>query len=410
MSAIAALTAAVHQALDEPRARLAASADAVLEDQVAIARIHSPTFGEARRAAWVAERLERAGWRVRLDDAGNVVARRDPSSRPAIAVCAHLDTVYADADLPEPVREGHRVTAPGICDNGRGLAALIALAETLPASPDDAPVELVATTAEEGVGDLRGARHHVATRRPLAVIALDGAGDTRIVNTALGSRRYAVRFRGPGGHSWSAYGSANCVHAAARCAASLAALRLPAGTTLSVTRIGGGTAVNAIPADAWLEVDVRGTSEPELGRLEAAVRAAAERAGQEENARRSAGDALHHEVRRIGLRPCGATPSVHPLVEAAAVVTRLVGRQPALSMASTDASAAIAEGIPAIAIGAGGCGGAVHSAAEWFDATDAARGLERALTIVAAIARAGTNAGARSLTCRFPAARSGRPR
>jgi tripeptide aminopeptidase len=394
MSAIAALTADVHRSLAGARDALAAADDAILRQQIAIAGVRAPTFAEAARGALVADALERAGWSARVDEVGNVVARMRPSTRPAVAVCAHLDTVYATDDTPIPVRDGNRISAPGICDNGRGLAALLALAAPLRALDPALPVELVATTGEEGAGDLRGARHHVATARPSAVIAIDGAGDERIVNTALGSRRFHIRYRGPGGHSWSAYGVANAVHAAARCASRVATLTLPRGATVTVARIGGGTSVNAIPDDAWLEIDARATADDTLAAIEADVRALAESAAREENARRASGEALRHEVRRIGMRACGQTPATSAIVEAAVAATRLVGRRPELCVASTDANAAVAAGIPAIAIGAGGRGGDVHSAREWFDATDGARGLARALTLVATVARAA--AGARA--------------
>ena len=386
---VAGLASETHRQLASSRAWIAGSGEQVLEHQMAIASIRSPTFGEEHRASWIADRLAEAGWRVSRDEAGNVVARLAASSEPAVAVCAHLDTVYASEDEPHPVRAGNRVAAPGICDNGRGLAALVALARALRmAGAEGAPVELVATTGEEGAGDLRGARLYVASRRPRAFIALDGAGDERIVNVALGSRRMRVRFGGPGGHSWSSFGAVNPIHAAARCAARLADLPLPGGTALTVARIGGGTSVNALPDDAWFDVDIRGTSESDLAALERQVRAAAEDGARAENATRTGGDALRHAVTPLGHRPCGETPMGDPVVAAAVAATRLVGRRPELCTASTDANAAVAAGIPAIAIGAGGRGGDVHSPREWYDATDATRGVERALTIVATVARA----------------------
>lgn len=393
MTAAAALTADTHATLADARRALAAEESTILEMQQAIARIPSPTFGEARRGNWVADQLARAGWPVRTDSAGNVIAGAG-SCRPAIAVCAHLDTVYAGDDDPLPVRRGTRIEGPGICDNGRGLAALIAIARALPAElrSVDRPIELVATTGEEGIGDLRGAKQYVATRSPAALVALDGAGDDRIVNTALGSRRFRIAFTGPGGHSWAAYGVANPVHAAARCASTTANLPRKPGTSLTVSRIGGGVSVNAIPDDAWLEVDVRGFSESALAALENEVRRATLRALREENERRTGGDALGHSIERIGLRACGHTPEPSALVQVAMAATELVGRTPVLASASTDANAAIAEGIPAIAIGGGGRGGDVHSNAEWFDPTDAGIGLERALTIVVTVARMGTPA------------------
>jgi acetylornithine deacetylase/succinyl-diaminopimelate desuccinylase-like protein len=253
-------------------------------------------------------------------------------------------------------------------------------------------IEFVATTGEEGAGDLRGAKHYFArSQPPFAVIALDGAGDERVVNTALGSRRFRATYRGPGGHSWAAYGAPNPVHAAARAAAALASLRIGGGaarSALTVSRIGGGLAVNAIPEDAWLEVDARSTSGVVLERVEREIRAVVEGAAAEENHRRAPGTtALTLVVDRIGERPSGETPAERALVVAALEATRLVGRIPELATASTDANAAMAAGVAAIAIGGGGRGGDAHSSREWYDNTQSTAGVERALTIVAAMAR-----------------------
>lgn len=368
----------------------------VLRSQVEIARIPAPTGGEQRRAQHVACELIGAGLSATIDGAGNVVARAPGAYEAApVVVCAHLDTVFPeDTDL-DVRRDGARLVGPGICDNGRGLAVMLVLARVMHGcrSGFARPVEFVATTGEEGAGDLRGAKHYFSrAREPHSVVAIDGAGDERIINTGLGSRRFRITYRGPGGHSWAAFGVANPVHAAARAASVLAGLRIggAAGlrSALSVSRIGGGMSVNSIPEDAWLEVDVRSTSDLALTRIEREVREVAVAAATEENQRRAPGsDALRFEVTRIGDRPGGITADDAPLVAAAMTATRLVGREPELATASTDANAAMSLGVPAIAIGGGGKGGAAHTSREWFDDTGAAAGVERALTIVATMAR-----------------------
>lgn len=389
---------AVFQALAPVRARLAARDAEIVRTQVAVAQVPAPTFDEAERAAWVAARLAAVGARdVRVDDAGNVVARRaGRSDLPPVVMCAHLDTVFP-REVPHEVRqEGTRLVGPGINDNGRGLAVMLALAEALEAGAvtTERPIDFVATTGEEGHGDLRGAKHHFAGdgRGAAAMIALDGAGDERIIHRALGSRRFRVSFYGPGGHSWSAWGMPNAVHAAACCAATLARLALPRDprTTLTVARIGGGLSVNSIPAEAWLEVDLRSTAEAQLERAEGELRLAAQAALDEENDRRARGTpALAMAVERIGARPCGETPADHPLVTAALRATRLVGREPDLGIASTDANVPIAAGIPSIAIGAGGRGGEAHTTHEWYDNADGHLGVARALTILVVAAGIG---------------------
>src|SRR5215218_1126727 len=330
-----ATTADLFARLAPARARLAADDERVIHTQIALSEIPAPTGAEHARGAKVAERFRSAGLRdVRTDDVGNVDGARVRTRRPVI---------------------------------------------------------FAATVGEEGAGDLRGVKHLFARLEdtPSACIALDGAGDDRIVHRALGARRYRVEFHGCGGHSWAAFGTPNPVHAAGATAAKLAAVPLPhmPRTTLSVCRIGGGISVNAIPTDAWLEVDVRCSSADILAacasELEMAVRAAV----REENARRSSGaPPLTYAISTIGDRPCGELPSNHPLVAAAADSTRAIGRSPELATASTDANVPISLGVPAIAIGAGGRGGGVHTAGEWYDNTDGTLGVARALTVVVAAA------------------------
>jgi acetylornithine deacetylase/succinyl-diaminopimelate desuccinylase-like protein len=387
--------ARVHAVLAPARQRLAERDDATLRTQVAISEIAAPTGEESRRAAWIARRLAATGIRdVRTDDAGNVLARRPGTKQVApVLVCAHLDTVFP-RETPLRVRhEGARLSGPGIGDNGRGLAAMLAIAEELDGTRlrTVRPVLFAATTGEEGVGDLRGAKHLFATlsEAPAAAIAIDGAGDERIVHRALGSRRFRVTYRGTGGHSWAAYGLPNPVHAAAGAASRLAELPLPRAprTTLSVNRVGGGLSINSIPDLAWIEVDLRSTSTELLDRYEREVRQIARIAAQHENARRTPGSApLALVVDTIGHRPCGETPVDDPLVAQAIAATRLIEREPELTTASTDANIPISLGIPGIAVGAGGRGGDAHTADEWFDNIDGALGIARVLTIVAAAA------------------------
>ena len=380
------------------RAALASSDDAVVREQIALSAIPSPTGSEAARGAHVAARFNALGLRdVHVDAVGNVLGTRDGAEHDAaVFICAHLDTVFpADADVTVR-RRGARLDGLGIVDNARGLAGMLALARVIDGITlrTRRPIVFVATVGEEGGGDLRGAKHLFANldRTPACCIALDGAGDDRIVHRALGARRFRVTYRGAGGHSWAAYGVPNPVHAVGAAAARLAALPLPRQprTTLSVCRIGGGISVNSIPEDAWLEVDLRSSSAEVLAGCVADIRAAVHTAAREENSRRAPGtEPLTYDVAMIGDRPCGATSEHHPLVRIASAVTRFIGRTPELVTASTDANVPISLGIPAIAIGAGGRGGGVHTPAEWYDNTDGAPGLARALAIAVASAELG---------------------
>jgi tripeptide aminopeptidase len=391
-------TARVHAALADAHDRLAARDATIIRSQVAVSEIAAPTGEEQHRAAWIARRFAVLGLtNVRTDPAGNVIGRRPgtgtANAGPAVAVCAHLDTVFPRDTAVRVKWDGDRLLGPGISDNGRGLAAMLALAEEIDGQRVQtvAPIDFVATTGEEGSGDLRGAKAFFATAIDpsapgiSAAIALDGAGDERVVHRGLGSRRFRITYRGSGGHSWAAYGVANPIHAAGDAISKLASLSVPKEprTTLSVGRIAGGISVNAIADIAWLEVDVRSTSPRVIERLDREVRHAARAAEIEENSRRAtATPPLACEVVVIGDRPCGDVPADHPLVVSAVEATRLIGRDPELATASTDANVPISLGVPAIAIGAGGRGGDAHTPAEWFDNTGGTLGIARALTIV----------------------------
>ncbi len=385
----------VHAALATTRRALRARDELLVQTQVDIARIAAPTGDEQERGDWIAERLLALGLGdVRRDAVGNVIGRRAGYDRryaaAPVVLCAHLDTVFP-RDVPLNVRRvGARWVGPGIGDNSRGLAGLLAIAEALRELRTLRPVEFVATVGEEGHGDLRGAKHYFRENaRPAAVIVVDSPGDDRVVHRALGVRRFHVAFCGPGGHSWTAFGVPNAIHAAARCAARLAALDLPTSprAALTVSRIGGGLAVNVIPSEAWLEVDIRSTDATQLDDLSRHVHAAARAAAAEENARRAANaPPLTFVITATGDRPPGAVAADDPLVRAAIAATQLVGRSPELSVASTDANVPIALGIPTVAIGAGGRGGEAHTVDEWFENVEGTRGIARALTLTVAAA------------------------
>jgi tripeptide aminopeptidase len=368
--------------------------ESVLADQIAIARVPAPTGGEAERAELMVRRLRAAGLcKVAIDAAGNVVASTHARGKAPIVLCAHLDTVFDSRD-PVPVhRDGIRLEAPGISDNARGLATLAILADLAGSGqlPLTRPVLFAATTCEEGHGDLRGARYlfdTVAADAHVAV-ALDGPGDERIVTAALGCRRYHIAFRGPGGHSWGRYGTPNAIHAASALVTRLTGYAAydRTRTALTVSRIAGGTTINAIPAETWIEVDVRSTSDAELVRLDQHVRRATRDSADEENARRRQDTApLSVTLTLIGERPAGEVSMDHDVVATASEATRVMSRTPEFAVASTDANIPMSRGIPAIAIGGGGAGGETHTLAEWFENRDGSRGVARAALLLAALA------------------------
>ena len=315
---------------------LAATNERTLAWQCEVTRIAAPTGSEAARGEWMSQTFRMLGWTdVRTDLRGNVIARRPSSAhdatRPAVWCCAHLDTVFSDP-APQVTRDGAALRGPGIGDNGRGLAALLALADALHGEGLATPHEIIlaCTVGEEGLGDLRGMKQLMddATPAPHAVVAIDGAGDDRIVTTALGSLRWRIAFAASGGHSWADFGAPNPVHAAAAVAAALQALPLQREprTTLTVARIGGGETINSIPREGWLEVDMRSLRANVLSDLDRALRETVARVERSENGRRTPGTApLTSEVTLLGSRPCGALREDSPLVRLAQQATRAVG-------------------------------------------------------------------------------------
>jgi tripeptide aminopeptidase len=389
-----------HPAVLRLREQAHATDALTVDEQIALAEIPAPTFDESRRAAYVAARFTALGLAdVHTDGVGNVLGRL-PGSPAAesgqVAVAAHLDTVFPPGTDTRARRTGDgSILAPGITDNCRGLAAMLAVARLLAAEGvrTERPLIFAATVGEEGGGDLRGVKHLFAEggelRRAAAVVALDGSGIRRIVTRAIGSRRLRVEVTGPGGHSWADRGTPNPIAALGRTTAALASMALPAAgrSSLTVARTGGGTSINAIPDAAWMEIDIRSEVPAALAEMEAAVRRHLQRSLAAENARRRAADGpLAVLVTVIGDRPSGEMRSDDALVRAAVQATEAVGERAELAASSTDANLPISLGIPALCIGAGGDSGGIHTLDEWYRNDRGPAGIERALLVLLAAA------------------------
>jgi len=370
------------------------NAAAITEEQIRICSIPATPFAEHERAEYLAERFRQLGLRdVEIDDEGNCLGLLNGSSpAPLIVVSAHLDTVFAKGTDFTVRRDGNRLLAPGIADDGCGLVALIAIVQAMRAAQIaiEGSILFVGTVGEEGEGNLRGVRH-LLTRGPWssrkidAFLSFDGPGLDRITNAALGSRRYRIEFNGSGGHSWGDFGLPNPVHALGRAISRLASYPVPKDprTTFNVGSIEGGTSINAIPSRAAMEVDLRSSADTELRRLDAFFRRSMKEAAEEENATRRLGDPpLTLKVDLIGERPSGETPADSPLVKLAIEATRLLGVEPRLDQSSTDSNLPISLGIPAITLGAGGTSGFSHTLAEWYDPRDRDKGLKRGLFVI----------------------------
>lgn len=375
-----------------------ANVAAITDEHIRICSIPATPFAEQERAEYLAERFRQLGLQdVSIDEEGNCIGLFAGSSpAPLVVVSAHLDTVFPPGTDFSVRREGNRLLAPGIADDGCGLVALVAIVQALRSAQIQTRGSLlfVGTVGEEGEGNLRGVRHlltrgYWSKRKIEAFLSFDGPGVDRITHRALGSRRYRVEFIGPGGHSWGDFGLPNPVHAIGRAISRLAAYPAPKDprTTFNVGSIEGGTSVNAIPARAAMEVDLRSAGEAQLRRLDAFFKRAIKEATDEENNHRRPGDPpLKLQLDLIGERPSGETPADSQLVKLALEATRLLGVEPRLDQSSTDSNLPISLGIPAITLGAGGTSGASHTLAEWYDPRDRETGLKRGLLVILGLA------------------------
>ncbi len=371
-----------------------------IDDQhLQLCRLPAPTFFEQRRAEWMQSALSALGWTTQIDRAGNVLAQLPgtPASAPLVALTAHLDTVLAP-QVPEDVRidERQRMTGPGVADNGAGLAGLLAVARAVPAfklfAGLDSQLLLVANVGEEGEGNLNGMRY-LCRPSPLAsrirsFLVLDGPSTDRITAEALGSRRYEIVVSGPGGHSWSDFGTANPVHALSRAVTLFVDIQAPRAVSSGSGRfsfnfgvIDGGTTVNSIPASARVKVDLRSEDPALLDALAQALAQALDEALLVENEHATAGKVTARR-KETGSRPWGALPASSPLLDYVRAVDSELGIRSTMDCASTDANVPLSLGLPALSTGAGGEGGGAHTTAEWYSPEGRALGLRRIILLL----------------------------
>ena len=358
------------------------------DEQARLTEIPAPPFHEEQRAAAVKVLLAAVGLDVDIDKAGNVIGElRGASEKEIVVLSAHLDTVFPPGTDVKVQREAGRMIAPGISDNGTGLAALVAIARAMHEAriKPQRTILFVADVGEEGEGNLRGMRALVDNYRGKlnAVIVMDGSGTDHVTTKALASRRLEVLVTGPGGHSWSDFGIPNPINAMVRASVRFINTRVPVSprTTYNIGEIEGGTSVNSIPHEAHMKVDTRSESEEELTRLETALRDAVS-AGvrdEQEAARDRSKGKLDWKVNLLGSRPGGELRDGSPLLAALRAAEAFVGNESRIERASTDANVPLSLGIDAIAIGAGGNGGGAHSLQEWYDPSGRELGLQRAL-------------------------------
>ncbi|MBB3943842.1 acetylornithine deacetylase/succinyl-diaminopimelate desuccinylase-like protein/poly(3-hydroxybutyrate) depolymerase [Sphingorhabdus rigui] len=366
--------------------------DWAIQRLVELTEIPAPPFEEEKRGLAFARMLrEIGGLDVRIDEIGNVIARRKGTGTgSAVMLAAHLDTVFAkDVDVTVK-RDGDRFTAPGIGDNSRGLVSLLLVARALErhAIYTERDILFVGTVGEEGTGDLRGMRHIFSKPDHAigSVIAIDGGEMGRLIDTAVGSNRYRVKFTGPGGHSYGAFGTVNPHHATARAITRFLDRAEPvtasgSKATYSVALLEGGLGINVIPTDSAFEIDLRSSDANRLAALDAILRSAIGATLASENAGKKQGGLLAVEIKDLGKRPAGTNAANAPLVSNAEAALSSLGVEPSRNASSTDANLPMSLGIPSITISRGGISERSHSNDEYWIAKDPHFGPQAALLI-----------------------------
>lgn len=350
-------------------------------DLIELTEIPAPPFAEEMRGQRFAELLREAGLTdVSIDEVGNVIGRRPgQTSNRVIAHTAHLDTVFP-AKTDVKVRfDGNKMLAPGIGDNSRGLVVILAVLRALQHAgiETEADILFIGNVGEEGLGDLRGVKHLLRQDGPQidTLIAVDGGSTGRIIYGGVGSHRYRVTYKGPGGHSWSAFGTASPHHALGRAVAAFVE-RAPTitktgdKTSYNIGRIGGGTSVNSIAFESWMEVDMRSGNPDKLDNIDSLFQTTVKQALAEENSARLEGPELTVEIKKVGDRPAVKGDRQSPLVQRAMAAVQTFGIEPKLRISSTDANYPISIGVPAITLSRGGISKNSHSLEESWENKD----------------------------------------
>jgi tripeptide aminopeptidase len=395
--------AAVRRILDSAQFKQAAAFidgdyDRFVRELITLTEIPSPPFKEQQRARAYLEMLRQQGLSdVEMDPEGNVMGLRKGAGGPLVAVVAHLDTVFPEGTNVKVRRDGTKLMAPGIGDDTRGLALMLAVIRAMYAGKlqTSSDILFVGNVGEEGEGDLRGVKYLLQKGRYKdrikQFIAIDGGEQGSITRAGVGSLRYRVTFKGPGGHSYGAFGLVNPAFAMGNAIAKFSRLQVPSTpkTTFNVGVVGGGTSVNSIPSEVRMDVDMRSESCAELKKVNDAFLALVKEAVDEENKARSTREGrVEADPKSIGERPCGETAIEAPIVQTTAAVAKSFDLKPSFETSSTDSNIPMSLGIPAVTIGRGGPGGRGHSPDEWTDVNkrSATRAVQVAMTMIVAVA------------------------
>lgn len=364
-----------------------------LQDHILLTEIPAPPFKEEARSRKYADMLKAAGAdSVWIDEAGNAIGiRKGRSGKKTVVLEAHLDTVFPEGTDVKVRQKGDTLFAPGIGDDTRGLAMVLSVLKAMESTglETEADVMFIGTVGEEGQGDLRGVKQLFAQSGPKidSYIAVDGLGASGITHRGLGSHRYRITFKGPGGHSSGAFGLVNPHNALGRAIHYFAVdadkfTQEGIRTTYNVGVISGGTSVNSIPFESWMEVDMRSESPERVEGIDQLLQAAVQRALQEENKMKRHGPDLEVDVKLIGDRPAGGNEPSTALVQRAMAATTFIGAEPALRVGSTNSNIPFSKKVPAVTIGGGGTGGGAHALGEWWINDKGYLAAQRALLLL----------------------------
>jgi acetylornithine deacetylase/succinyl-diaminopimelate desuccinylase-like protein len=385
---------AVKAALEAAKANEAQT----IADQIRFCEVPAPSFKETARGEVLKRTFEQLGLQnVRVDKAGNVLGDYPGAApRPRLVLAAHLDTVFPEGTDVKVKREGpgnNILRGPGIGDDCGGLAVLVAIVREMKKARVQTPgsITFVANVGEEGLGDLRGVKELFGTTMKDQIdrfVSIDGTG-VHVTNVAVGSHRYRVTFKGPGGHSFGAFGMANPIGAMGRAIAKINEIQVPKQpkTTFNVGRVGGGTSVNSIPFDGWMEVDMRSSDPASLAAVDASFQKAVDAAVVEENQRWGKPGMITATKELVGDRPAGSTPENSAIVRSGLETATVLGFSANLGEGSTDSNLPMSLKIPAITIGGGGRGREAHALTESFDTIDSWMGTQHALLLTIALAQ-----------------------
>ncbi len=366
-----------------------------LQDMIELTEIPAPPFAEQQRGLRFAELLREAGLEnVSIDEVGNVIGRRPGiNSQKVVACLAHLDTVFPAGTDVTVRQEGDKYYAPGIGDNTRGLVVILDVLRALQFAgiQTEADLLFIANVGEEGLGDLRGVKHlfRDGAERIDALVAVDGGDIQRLVFGGVGSHRYRIVFKGPGGHSWGAFGSANPHHALGHAIARFDQAADPITrdgpkSSYNIGRMGGGTSINSIPFESWAEVDIRSGDPAKIAAIDTVLQNAVSAALLEENSDRRKGPELTVTIEKVGERPAAKGNQSEPLVQRAMAAMQSLGIEPQLSISSTDANLPLSLGVPAVTMSRGGVSADAHSPAESWQNKDAFLSVQAGLLTILA--------------------------